>query len=407
MKMNIIVCTLLLIMQPVYAQAGEAQDPGVTPDSFLYGLDVALDRITLLLTFDQAEKSRKGLEIARERLLEVEKMAEENKLEAMQKAQEEHSKALGTVQASVTKLQRDNPTEEIEEEIEIERELEEHKQTIEQMKGELKVRIEIKGDVTAEQQALIDSILGSLENKTGEVEIEIENKKSRTKIKIKQETGMSDEEIEDEIEGLEEKKGLTKIRLAWAQKAIESAEEKLQKAQEKINEKKAEGVNVTIAEDYLRQVDDSLAQAKEALNATEYRRARELARDAGKLAMHAKRGKSFGEDEDEEAKVEIKVEIEDSHAKVKVEIGDEESEVTLNTANKGEIISEIASRTGLTREEIEGVIEFEEKLERHREQGFEVGEEAAAEIEISDEESEVEVNLDIEHSREQGEEKEE
>ncbi|MFQ6137312.1 MAG: DUF5667 domain-containing protein, partial [Candidatus Hydrothermarchaeales archaeon] len=278
--MAIALCILMLTMAPASAQEAGTPDPGITPDSFLYGLDVALDQISLLLTFDEGAKARKGLEIAEERLLEVREMAEENKLEAMERAQREHSNALGTVTSAVRGLERANSTEEIEDEIEIEKELEEHRTKIEMIRGELKVKIKIKGNVTAEQQAMIDSILGSLENQTGKVKIEIDNKKGRTKTKIKIETGKSDVEIEDEVEEIERKKGLTRMRLEWAQKAIDHAEEKIAKAQEKIDEKRAEGVNVTIAEDYLDQANTLLVQAKDALNATEYRDARKLAQEA-------------------------------------------------------------------------------------------------------------------------------
>lgn len=60
--------TFLLLTSSVFAQEVSA---GITPDSWLYGLDVAIDQITLLLNFDNGDKARKGLEIARERLLEV------------------------------------------------------------------------------------------------------------------------------------------------------------------------------------------------------------------------------------------------------------------------------------------------------------------------------------------------
>ena len=67
--------------------------------------------------------------------------------------------------------------------------------------------------------------------------------------------------------------------------------------------------------------------------------------------------------EKEEEKLEIEVEIEKGVAEVEVEFGDEEFEFSLETTDRDEIISEIMERTGLTREQIEAVIEFEFEFE--------------------------------------------
>src|SRR3989338_8422675 len=93
MKKEIEILLQCLLVWPL-PLAQQPEEPGVTPDSFFWGLDNAIDQLTLLLTFDKAEKARKGLEIARERLLEVKQMIEENKAEAAQKAEEAHGKQL-------------------------------------------------------------------------------------------------------------------------------------------------------------------------------------------------------------------------------------------------------------------------------------------------------------------------
>ena len=215
MKRIVVILLMILILPIVNAQqtTQPAEDAGVTPDSFLWGLDKALDNLNLLLTFDKGEKAKKGIEIAKERLLEVREMMEENKLEAAEKAKEEHGNLLNKVKESVQELEKDNSTEQIEEELEIEKELKEHEDDVEEVNTELKIKIKIEGAITEEQKALINSLLDSLKGQTGEVKIEIKNKKDKTKIKIKQETGKSDEEIEDEIEGLEEEIGLEEVEV--------------------------------------------------------------------------------------------------------------------------------------------------------------------------------------------------
>lgn len=206
MKISVIAVLVILVLPIVNSQQA-VENPGVTPDSFLWGLDKALDQLSLLLTFDEAEKAKKGIEIARERLLEVKVMVEENKLEAAGKGKEEHGKTLARVKSNVKEIEDDDSTEEIKELIEIEKELEEHDDEVDGISAELKVKIKVEGAITEDQKTLINSLLDSLKDQTGEVEITIENKKDKTKIKIKQETGKSEKEIEDEIEELEKKLG--------------------------------------------------------------------------------------------------------------------------------------------------------------------------------------------------------
>ena len=231
-KLFAIIVTLLLL--PIVNAQQPTEDPGVTPDSFLWGLDKALDQLTLLLTFDKGEKAKKGIEIARERLLEVKSMVEENKLESAIKAKDEYGKTLVKVKQSVKEIEEDDSAEEIKKVIEIEKELEDHDEEVEQTFGELKVKIEVKGEVTQQQKDLINSIFNSLKWQTGEVEIEIKNKKDKTKIKIKQETGQSEEEIQVEIEDLEKEEGIEKQERAF--EAIGDAEEEINELKEKIKE---------------------------------------------------------------------------------------------------------------------------------------------------------------------------
>jgi len=347
---------------------------GVTPDSFLYFLDVALDNINLALTFDSGEKARKGLDIARERLMEVREMVEAGKIDASQIAQSEHANALNVVKNSVREIERPNSTEEIEEEIEIERELEEHKTEIEEVIGELRVKIEVKGEITPEQQVLVDSILANLEDKAGEVEIEIENEKGETKIEIEIEAGKSDEEVEDLIEEIEDKKGLKEIRKEKAWDKIKDAEEEINETIEELSVLNVTNGNITFAL-------NTLAQAKEAYSTKDYKEAIRLAEQAENQIEDYK---ELFEEELEEEEREIEVEIEGNQAKVEVVVAGVKAEFVLETANRDEIISEIASRTGLSTSEIENIIELEVE---------EIEEEIEIEVEI--EEGTAKVKTDI------------
>ena len=77
--MGLFVAMLLVLSLPLALAEEETEDAGVTPDSPLYGLDRAMDRIALALTFNKAAKAEKGLNIAQERLMEAKEMADESK----------------------------------------------------------------------------------------------------------------------------------------------------------------------------------------------------------------------------------------------------------------------------------------------------------------------------------------
>jgi len=345
MKCIIFGVLLIVLISSVNAQQTTTTDPGVTPDSFLWGLDKAFDQISLLLTTGDVDKAKKGLEIAEERLAEIREMIGENKLEEAEKAQEAHGKTLLKIKEKVEKVDDDDSLQKIEKVIEIEKKLEENDDDIEQTFGELKVKIEIEGEITQEQKDLINSILNSLKGQTGEVEIEIENKKNKIKIEIEQETGKSKGEIEIEIEGIEKEKGIKKQEKPL--EAIEDAEEELNELLEEAVEE-----NITISQDVIDQFNSLLNQAKSKFDQGNYVEARRLAKQAEKLLDDEK-------EEEELDEREIEVEIEDGKAEVVVEIGDSKWKFELETTDLDTIINEIAARTGLSSEEINAIMKVE------------------------------------------------
>jgi len=352
MKKAIAILLTCLLVLPL-ALAQQPEEPGVTPDSFFWGLDNAIDQLTLLLTFDKAEKARKGLEIARERLLEVKQMIEENKAEAAQKAEEAHGKQLLKVKENVAALARDNSGEELDAVLDIEKELEEHGEAVEQAFGELKVKIEVKGELTVEQRERLDAFLNSLKSQTGDVEVRIKEKKDQIKIRIKQETGKSDEEVEADIEEQEQEKGLMKQEKA--QEAIADAQEEIAELREELG-----GANATTSVlQLLEESEAKLAKAQEAFAEEKFGEAFGQATAAEQLARNALRQM----ESKEESEREIEVKIKDGGAEIEVQVDETEWEFTVNSTDLDVIIAEIAAKTGLTAEEITAIMEVKEERE--------------------------------------------
>ena len=379
----------LIFILPIVIAQETSENPGITPDSFLWGIDKALEQISLLLATSPGEKATKRLEIAQERLAEIKEMIKKDKLEAAKKAEESHGKTLTQILQDIKEIEKENSTEEIEEVIEIEKELHDHDEEVDQVFGELKIKIKIEGELTQAQQDLIDSILNNLKGQTGEVEIEIKIKKDKIKIKIKIETGKSDEEVEDEIEKLEIRAGLGKIKVRAeifngkaevklkikfftnitersdiVQEIInkfaldnETADAALKIEEEEEDERLEEKfkVKVKVKEDRTKVE----VELKFILNTTDRESILDAIVERSQLtAQQIEDAIEFKVKEDEE-ELEIEVEIEDGVAEVEVEFNGEEFEFTLETTDRDAIIDEIIERTGLTREKIEEVIEFE------------------------------------------------
>ncbi|MDD5239091.1 MAG: DUF5667 domain-containing protein [Candidatus Nanoarchaeia archaeon] len=175
-------------------------DAGVTPDSPFYGLERAMERIQLALTFDKADKAKLGLEHANERLAEVQQMVQEKKLDQAAKAQKAHDESLAEVEVEVADLSESNATDEAEAVAEIEAGINEHRMYVEKLDN---IMIKTKGTLTAEQQATVDEMVAGMGNSTAKLKIEIQNKKEETSVKVKLQTEKSAEEVETETEETE------------------------------------------------------------------------------------------------------------------------------------------------------------------------------------------------------------
>lgn len=167
--------------------SGEELEAGITPDSPFWGIDKAIERISLALTFDKAAKAKKGLAYARERLIEVKAMITEKKLEAATEAQEVHDEIMENVNEDIAEL--GDSEQELAEETELEGAINEHRTLVQEIDN---IKLKIKG-LTAEQQNQLNALVASMESATVKVQISVRRKKDKTVMKIK--TSLSDEEI--------------------------------------------------------------------------------------------------------------------------------------------------------------------------------------------------------------------
>ncbi|MEK6835476.1 MAG: DUF5667 domain-containing protein, partial [Nanoarchaeota archaeon] len=157
MRMRIINFAILLIflisLFPVYAQeeiettdteiigdeeveqtleeAIPVEEVGVTPDKATYGLKLAIERLRLALTFNRAKKAEFRLRLAENRVKEAALMARLNKLEALERAKNEHARLIEEVKLDVETIEDSEQALEIQEELETK--IEENQDKIEEI----------------------------------------------------------------------------------------------------------------------------------------------------------------------------------------------------------------------------------------------------------------------------------
>ena len=287
----------------------ETVDAGITPDTTLYGLDLAVERIKLALTFNKVTKVKVELKNAGERLAETKLMIEEGNLEAAEKARVNHDKSLKRVKLEIEQFEDDDAEQELETEVDLETKIENHEEAVNELQRSI-IKIKIKGELTEEQKLALTNLIESFQGSTGELKIEIKIQQGKTLTRVAAIRDIDKEEVEAEFRA--------KFKEKMEAKFAENKEE--------------------FAKNAIERAEDCITELEAVLNVTE---------------------EDMNDEEEDEEEIEVEVEIKGNLTEVEVEFGDNKFEFTLETTDMETIISEIVTRTGLTREQVEAAIEIE------------------------------------------------
>ena len=259
-----VVLMALLAMPLAIAQETEADlqgDPGITPDSAMYGLKLGWEKIQLGLTFNQEKKAEMELEFAQKRLLEAKKMAEKGDLKAMEKAEREHGKLIEKARERISRMDGDGREKSINESmtklVGLQRAIEVHEQRIEVLKDILSEK-----NMTDEQRVKFEALIDKMQNNTAKLLNLEEKKKDNFKTKLKAVTNKSDEEIENVVEDIEKGQGLDAARKLIAEKRINQTEKALEKLKSRLEDVKKNGLNVSFFDERIILIESTLAEAK-------------------------------------------------------------------------------------------------------------------------------------------------
>ena len=98
--------SLLLLIVPIAVAQENLPDPGILPDSALYGLKKAAEAVGTFFTFGQEKKADRMLSLAEKRLAEAEAVGKEGKKTAADKAIKGYEKAIENAQGHAQNAER-------------------------------------------------------------------------------------------------------------------------------------------------------------------------------------------------------------------------------------------------------------------------------------------------------------
>ncbi len=328
LKMIYALFAVMLLMLSASALAKEGKgssgkSAGITPDSPLWGIDTAFENIDLALTFDNEVKVRKRLEIARERLLEAQLMAERSNVDAVERAQRIHERQLAAVRNTLRLLEGVNATQELRANVEFEQELER------QNREATKLEIRVRGNLSQEQVDKLLALFESFKNESDEARLEVRQERDRIRIKLRTMDALTEDEvrdIEDEIE-VEARINATNLsQEVVATQFVRISERFISLVENRVNMTE----NSTAKAEARARLDSAVslqAQAQAALDAGNFADARRLALEARREARRALViiAGNFEERIEEEFEVEIEQRLGEDRLKIKtkVEIEDE------------------------------------------------------------------------------------
>ena len=180
----------------------EVASAGVTPDSPLYGLDKAMERLRLAFARGEVNKAKLKLKYAEERLSETEQMLDEGNEEAAAESEEAYNEGLEETQELVEGIEADGDEDTAEEALndvsEIKLGLMAHAEKVAFVKDRILDRMRA-GNASDEKIAHLEEVFGRIKAKAQETEQKMEEKRTRVRTTYKVLSGKN----ESELEGIE------------------------------------------------------------------------------------------------------------------------------------------------------------------------------------------------------------
>jgi hypothetical protein len=205
------------------------------------GFERTMERFQLFFIMNPEKKANKGLEIAENRLAEIEKLIEDGNIEEVEKLRQEYGNVLNRVEKAMNKIEANGDFNKSQEDfrkvVRIQNRVESHQEKREM----IHLRILENQNITLEELENMENIFGEIQNSSNNLTSLVETRKENFETKLKVLSEMSDEELEELLEKVESEEGILQERenrklreKSRNMKEIEVRERNLERIQEQI-----------------------------------------------------------------------------------------------------------------------------------------------------------------------------
>ena len=176
------------------------------------GFERAMERFQLFFIMNPERKIDKSLEIAEQRLTEIEKLIQDGNLEEAEKLREEYRNMLQRTEKAMNKVEANNGLNKSEESLRkvarIQNRIESHQEKREM----IHLRILENQNMTLEELEEIEKMFGEIENSSEALSSLAETRRENFETKLKVLSEMSDEKLEEYLEKIETEEGILQKR---------------------------------------------------------------------------------------------------------------------------------------------------------------------------------------------------
>ncbi len=311
----ILICLVLLstitLADELTGSVSEIQEkPSTTPGHFTWGIQRAIERIKLAMTFGAENKAAYGLQIAEKRLAEIQELAASNDTENTQKAVEAYKQQIEQIKEQIAKLKDANSEKELQKLAFFEEKLLRFEDKIQRLQSYTDTKL----NLTEDQQEKLSEILDQIKEKDEELKEKLDERGNKTKERF----NLTKEDMLKKIEEIKSKHNITQLKQELIQREIQRLQLKQQKLSELVTQAEAKGKDATVLKERLEAVSSNIQQIQSSNLSVDEQK--ELLKETQQLLNFRQVYRQNKTEDIKELKEKIQEKIKESHERTKTKI---------------------------------------------------------------------------------------